>query len=173
MATDADAPLTHFLEFATALGYVERALRQLARARAAHQAHLAERERLGFKSGRVPQSMVELGTDFDDAITFAIAAARQAIRARTLLAKRGAELPHVRQADAVVALRDLDEHWDEWRTRPHDGTILDDDRWTAINAGRRWARIAGVRPEGHMSYSGTGTDAVVENWSGIEIWRTD
>jgi hypothetical protein len=145
-----------------ALGRIDRARRQLDRAVSAYRAAWEERERLNFTSGFVPDSIRQLEIDFEDAATFAVAAARQAIRGRNLLVDHGLNMPAVRNADAIVAARDLDEHWDEWKTlapsqegRPH----------LTIRAGRRWERYT------DDALGGTGAELEPDGWWRVKRWQ--
>jgi hypothetical protein len=161
-------------EITVARRQVLRAIRQLARAQESHRAEQARRVELGFVDGLVPDDLVALDIERSDAMTFAVLAIRQAIRARFYLTSRGLDLPAIRQDDEFRALRDLTEHWDGWEVL-HRHSYASDERWLRTPAGRRWAEATGGRrPHGGLSYSGGpppdhDPNSRITSWNGIDI----
>lgn len=165
-------------ELAESVGQVNRALRQLERAQAAHRVEQAKRLELGFTQGRVPDELVSLQVERADAMEFAIIAARRAVGAhRYLTRQRGLLMPEFRQSELVWALRDLYEHWDEWKVAERDN-FADDNRWLLTrSAGKRWEKHAqGQRPEGTFGATaapppGSASDphGRITSWNGIDI----
>ena len=83
-------------------------------------------------------------------MVFAIITIRQALRARSLLEANGLDVPPVHQSGAIVALRDLEEHWDRWKPLdPTPGTVWDE-RHLATDMGQRWLKKTGARPGGGL-----------------------
>lgn len=165
-------------ELSESLSQVRRAIRQLARAQAAHRAEQAMELKLGFAQGRVPEELIDLDVERDDAMEFAIIAARRAVRARWYLTtKHDLNLPELRQADIVWALRDLLEHWHEWKMAERDN-FLEDKPWLlTTSAGQRWQQAAGGgRPEGTMNATAApppgpsaDPDGRIKSWNGIDL----
>lgn len=167
-----------FGELSECLNQVSRALRQLERAQAAHRHEQARRLELGFTQGRVPDELVGLAVERADAIEFAIVAARRAVGARRYLTRqRGLAMPELRQSEKIWALRDLYEHWDEWKVAERD-SAADDNRWLLTkSAGKRWERHS----EGHKPYGDFGATAApppgppadpdgrITDWNGVNI----
>ncbi|WP_395695041.1 hypothetical protein [Nocardioides sp.] len=163
-----------FGELAECLGQIELALRQLSRAQAAHRAEQSRRVDLGYRNeGRLPDELVALGTERADAMEFAIVAARRAVRAHFYLARRGATLPEFRQQEMVWALRDLYEHWHEWKVEERE-SFLNDNRWLRTSsAGARWAEASGgQRPEGTMGYTAGPPDNPIDPASRLTSWNS-
>jgi hypothetical protein len=156
-----------------ALNHTQRAIRQLERADAAWTISWKERLRvIPFgKTTRTPPELIKLDTDFDDAMTFAISAARHAILGRGMLEHAGLTLPPVTQAKAIVALRDLHEHWVDWMILDPPEDRAADERYLAINAGRRWHSQVGRAPGEHGMGARQQTDGreVVTTWQGVDI----
>jgi hypothetical protein len=172
VTTDADEPVSFWL-LNGVLQQIDRSLRQLERAQAAHRAAWAERQRvIPVNAGpvRPPQSLVDLDTDFNDAMVFAISAIRQALRARALLEARGLQPPPVTQSGAIVELRNLEEHWDRWKILDPTPGVVWDERHLETDMGQRWASKTGARPWGSMS-AGVGPDGLeqVHTYSSLEL----
>jgi len=135
---------------------------------------------LGFTQGRVPDELVALEVERADAMEFAIVAARRAVGAhRYLTQQRGLVMPEFRQSEMVWALRDLYEHWDEWKVAERD-SFANDNRWLLTrSAGKRWDRHSeGQGPEGTFgataaSPPGPAADphGRITSWNSIDIDR--
>jgi hypothetical protein len=61
----------------------------------------------------MPLRWVRAHQHLEDEIYFLVVAVSRAIKGRELLEHRGAAMPGFRQRDAVMAWRDIAEHWDE------------------------------------------------------------
>ena len=165
------AVLVTYHELAVARARVARALRQLVRAQEAHRAERQERLDQHFESGIVPESIMALATDFDDAMTFAVVAAHSAARSHDHLSHRLATpLPELRQLDALEALRNADEHWDEWTIfRPQ--PFGEDQRWRLVHSARAYEEKQGRGPYGGMSYTDAadGVPSRVTSWHVLDV----
>jgi hypothetical protein len=178
MLYENDSNRRRFGELSESLNQVKLAVRQLERAQAAHRVEQAKRIELDFVDGYCPDELVALGEERTDAMEFAIIASRRAVRAHWYLkTQRGAALPEFRQQDMIWALRDLYEHWHEWKVLER-GSFLDDHRWLETkSAGARWdAASGGQRPEGTATYSAgappgpfADPSGRIISWSGVNI----
>ena len=138
-----------------ALERVRRVLRQERRLQSAHRAEVNERERLGFVSGFVPDSVQALAMQYEDESYFFMVAVRQAIAARAVLVEMGCDLPEIRHEAALVAWRDVLEHWD------------DAARGVPIRAMKRWDK-AGLteRPGSSWTYD---SEQGITDLSGVSL----
>jgi hypothetical protein len=136
-------------------GRITRALRQEARMQEGHAAEDAERKRLGPIRGRAPESLEVLGRDFEDERYFFLVSARQAVSSRQLLVDLGFTVPAIRREDALIAWRDILEHWD------------DDARGVPVRAKKKWTQ-SGVSgdPGSHWVYT---PDDGIKEMNGISL----
>jgi len=139
-----------------AIRRARRALRQEQRLQAAHGAEIAEQLRLDFTSGLVPASVGALHEEFLDELYFLMVAVRHAVKARELLVERGLTLPTISMDKALVAWRDIEEHWDSAeRGKP----VWARDHWAA----------AGMRDDPGQGW--TFDDRGLTDVSGVSVLR--
>jgi hypothetical protein len=97
-----------------AIQRVERALRQERRSqREWRRYHRVSDTTQPESTGAMPLRWVRAHQHLEDEIYFLVVAVSRAIKGRELLEHRGAAMPGFRQRDAVMAWRDIAEHWDE------------------------------------------------------------
>jgi hypothetical protein len=95
---------------------------------AAHAAEVEERQRTGHVRGFAPDSVQVLIDEFQDELYFLLLAVSQAVSSRTLLVERGFTLPPIRREKALVAWRNIYEHWDD---AARGKIVRAEQRWTA------------------------------------------
>ena len=170
-----DDPGRHRLtELTESLGQVELAIRQLVRAQTAHRAEQSKRAEVGFVDGNPTQDLMALEIERSDQMEFAIIAARRAVRAHYYLSsKRNLPLPEFRQQEKIWALRDLYEHWNEWRVEERE-SFANDNRWlAATSAGPRWAKASGGRrPIGEMTMTAAAPPDFFDPEGRITVWNS-
>lgn len=144
-----------------AIERIDRALRQEKRMQRAYRAHRKQSDRLrGRKPAPAPKPWTRSRQRLDDEVYFAIVAVRQAIAARRVLVHLGHDVPEIRNEAALVAWRDVLEHWDD----PPAGKRL--------RASAQWRKLSEDVEPG-LSFAGYGDEVTLMSDVSVEDLRED
>lgn len=129
--------------------HARRALRQIDRLQDAFVAMWRHQKENPNPDGWVTGEYRDHDDNFEDQVYFLAVAARQAVRAHDALRALSVDVPPIRDANLIVAWRDVEEHWDD--------PVV---RGVPIRALERWRDIVGgdertsQRPQGWRAITG-------------------